>query len=248
MTYTVAIRSPKTGEIGVGITTCSIAVGGLCLFHSTAGDLVVSQAFASPEDGMVLKRAIDEGQTPAEGFERVRQVDPNLSFRQILVVPVTGEILAHSGPDCRSWSGHLSGTDFVVAGNVLAGPQVVQAMHDCVLATEGLELGDRLLAALEAGRAAGGQAGGDGRPLAERSGAIKIVDVAGSPGLPTLDLRVDMHFSAVHELRRLLEFHKVYGAYSALRDKTPRESPSMIEYEDRWLRGGAALERPSVFR
>lgn len=248
MTYTVAIRSAETGEIGVGITTCSIAVGGLCLFHSARGDLVVSQAFACPEDGMVMKRALDEGRSPAEGFECVRQADPDLSYRQILVVPVTGEVLAHSGPDCRSWAGHLSGDGFVAAGNVLAGPQVVQAMHDSVLETAGLELGDRLLAALEAGRAAGGQATGDGRPLAERSAAIKIVDVTRSPGLPTLDLRVDMHFSAVHELRRLVEFHKVYGEYSALRDKIPRQSPSMVDYEDRWLRGAGVLERPSVFK
>lgn len=248
MTYTVAIRSPETGEIGVGITTCSIAVGGLCLFHSVRGDLVVSQAFASPEDGMILRRALDEGRSPEEGLERVRQADPDYSYRQIMVIPVTGDVLAYSGPDCRTWTGHLTGDGFVAAGNVLAGPQVVKAMHDSVLDTAGLPLGDRLLAALEAGRAAGGQAGGDGRPLAERSAAIKIVDTATSPGLPTLDLRVDMHFSAVHELRRLLEFHKIYGEYSTLRDKTPRQSPSMIEYEDRWLRNAGALERPSVFK
>lgn len=248
MTYTVAIRSAETGEIGVGITTCSIAVGGLCLFHSVGGDLVISQAFASPKDGMVMKRALDEGRSPAEGLERVRQTDPDLSYRQILVIPVTGEVLAHSGPDCRPWSGHLSGDGFVVAGNVLAGPQVVKAMHDAVLQTAGLAMGDRVLAALEAGRAAGGQATGDGRPLAERSAAIKVVDIGRSPGLLALDLRVDMHFSALHELRRLMEFHKVYGEYSALRDKTPRQSPSMVEYEDRWLRGASVLERPSVFK
>jgi hypothetical protein len=57
-----------------------------------------------------------------------------------------------------------------------------------------------------------------------------------------------MYFSAVHELRRLVEFHKVYGEYSALRDKIPRQSPSMVDYEDRWLRGAGVLERPSVFK
>ena len=248
MTYTVAIRSPGTGEIGVGMTTCSIAVGGLCPFHSVRGDLVVSQAYASPDDGLIITRALDEGGTPAGGFELVRQADPHLSYRQIMVVPATGEILAHTGPDCRPWAGHLHGEHFVVAGNVLAGPQVVAAMRDSVLETEGLEIGDRLLLALEAGRAAGGQAAGDGRPLAERSAAIKVVDTSRSPGLPRLDLRVDMHFSALHELRRLAEFHKVYGEYSALRDKNPPQSPSMVEYEDRWLRGTSVVERPSVFK
>lgn len=248
MTYTVAIRSSETGEIGVGITTCSIAVGGLCLFHSAKGDLVVSQAYASPDDGMVMKRALDEGRSPSDGFELIRQADPHLSYRQILVIPVRGEILAYSGPDCRPWSGHLTGDDFVAAGNVLAGPQVVKAMHDAVLETAGLAVGDRLLIALEAGRTAGGQAMSDGRPLAERSAAIKVVEIGRSAGLPTLDLRVDMHFSALHELRRLMDFHKIYSEYSTLRDKYPPQSPSMVEYEDQWLRSGKFVECPSVFK
>lgn len=248
MTYTVAIRSFETGEIGVGITTCSIAVGGLCLFHSVKGDLVVSQAYASPDDGLIMKRALDEGRRPADGFELIRQADRHLSYRQILVFPVSGETLAYSGPDCRPWSGHLSSDGFVVAGNVLAGPQVVESMRNAVLETEGLAMGDRLLKALEAGRAAGGQATGDGRPLAERSAAIKVVDIEQSPSLSKLDLRVDLHFSALHELRRLLEFHKIYGEYSALRDKIPPQSPSMVEYEDHWLRGTNVVERPSVFK
>lgn len=249
MTYTVAIRSAETGEIGVGITTCSIAVGGLCLFTSLKGDLIVSQAYASPDDGQIVKQALDQGRQPAEGLELARQADRHLSYRQILIVPVQGDVLAHSGPDCRPWSGHLSGDHFVVAGNVLAGPQVLEAMRDAVLDSAELELGDRLLRAIEAGREAGGQAAGDGRPLAERSAAIKVIDNSHSPGLAKLDLRVDMHFSAVHELRRLLEFHRIYGDYSALRDKDPPRSPSMVEYENDWLKGrGNLLERPSVFR
>jgi uncharacterized Ntn-hydrolase superfamily protein len=249
MTFTIAVRSPKLGQVGVGLATCSIAAGGLCAFYSHAGDLIVSQAYASPEDGYLLAREMDKGATPEEAFAVVKKADPYIEFRQIMVVPRSGPIFAHSGPSARPWVGHIADQDFVVAGNVLAGERVVKAMRDAYVSAESEPLAERILRALEAGRDAGGQAGGTGAALTERSASIKITKTGDSPGFAVLDLRVDIHHSAVHEMRRLYEFHNIYGEYSKLRDKSPKDSPSMVDYEAEYLRKSkTVIERPSVYR
>jgi uncharacterized Ntn-hydrolase superfamily protein len=248
MTFTVAIRSPKDQRIGVGVTTCSIAAGGLCLFYSKRGDLVVSQAYASPADGYRLAEYLNQGMGPADAFEKVRALDNDISYRQILVVPVEGPIFAYTGENPRPWCGHLVGENYVVAGNILAGKQVVEAMervaspHD-----KGLE--EMLLQSMEAGRDAGGQATPAGAALTERSAALKITSTGEMPCFPLLDLRVDLHHSAVHEMRRLYEFHCVYAQYSAIRDRSPKDSPSMVEFEAAYIKGlPSVIERPSIFR
>ncbi len=179
MTYTLAIRSPQTNQIGVGITTCSIAFGGQAPFYTNAGDLIVSQAFAS-------------------------------------------DVLANAG--------------------------VLEAMAESVHRSTDLPLGERLLLALEAGRDAGGQAAG-GAHLTERSAMLKITRTAERPGFPELDLRVDLHASALHEMRRLLPAYTVYNRYSKLRDQSRATAPSMAEYEAaNQHHDGQLVQRPSIFR
>jgi uncharacterized Ntn-hydrolase superfamily protein len=103
--------------------------------------------------------------------------------------------------------------------------------------------------ALEAGRDAGGQALQDRTAPTERSASLCVLDGGDERMVRTLDLRVDMHNSAVHELRRLFEVNKVYGVYSDRRDCTPADTPSIVAFEAQALReGGTFATRPSCYR
>ncbi len=257
MTYTVIIRDPDSREIGLGIATCSIAFAGQAPFHTPRGDLVVSQAFACGADGWDMANRMAAGAAPDEAFESLRSRDPGLSYRQILAVPVSGPLFAHSGEDARPWRGHeighatgqTGGVDFIAAGNVLAGPEVVAAMSASVQANAAQPMAERLLSALEAARDAGGQAAA-GMRLTERSAGLKITSFGDRPGFTRLDLRVDLHPSALHEMRRLLASYQVYADYADLRDQTPDTAPSMAAYEaEHWRAAdGKALDRPGLGR
>ena len=111
------------------------------------------------------------------------------------------------------------------------------------------DLGERLLRAIEAGRDAGGQATPDGTAITERSSSLCVLGAGEDRAIRRLDLRVDMHGSAVHEMRRLFEVHKVYGDYAEQRDQRPAETPSMMVFEAEALtKGGVFASRPSCFR
>jgi len=105
-----------------------------------------------------------------------------------------GRSARHTGRDCVGWAGHLAGAEVSVAGNMLAGPVVLEATRDAFLATAGLPLAERLLAALEAGEAAGGDRRG------RQSAALQV---ASADPYPDLDIRADDHPDPIAELRRL---------------------------------------------
>lgn len=249
MTYTIMARSPETGEIGLAMTTVSIAAGGLCFFYTRRGDLVTSQAFARAALGHAMSDEMERGRPAAECLRHAMTLDPGIAYRQLAILPVQGSPVAWSGADCRPYAGHIIEDELVIAGNVLAGPGVLKAMRDGFGAPDGRAFADRLIGALEAGRRAGGQATPEGRGLSERSAIVRILRPGERAGPPLLDLRVDLHHSAVHELRRLYEIHKTYAGYARLRDEEPARCPSIVAFEDEAIaRGGLFAERPSCFR
>ena len=249
MTFTIAGRCPRTGEAGLASATVSLAVGGLCPWFTSHGDIVASQAYASKRNGVLMWRAMEAGRGAAAALAQPGTHDADIAFRQLLVLPREGPPVAFSGERCRPWSGHLLDADCVVAGNVLAGAAVVRAMRDAFHGAPDRNLGERLLIALEAGRDAGGQAMPDGAPLTERSASLCVLGGGADAAIRHTDLRVDMHGSAVHELRRLFEIYQVYGPYSDLRDTDPARTPPMAAFEADALRhGGAFATRPSCFR
>ena len=194
-------------------------------------------------------RAMETGHSAAEAIAVVQAQDPDVDYRQLLILPRDGAPAVVTGGRCRPWAGHTVGDDFAVAGNVLAGQHVVAAMADVFKASVGCALDERLLRALEAGRDAGGQAMPDRTPLTERSASLCVLGSGEERSIRRLDLRVDMHHSAVHELRRMAEIYAVYGAYSDQRDRHPAETPSMVAFEAEALRqGGPFLTRPSCYR
>jgi uncharacterized Ntn-hydrolase superfamily protein len=249
MTFTVVARCRVSGQAGLALATVSIAAGGLCPFFTQRGDIAVCQAYASPRIGYRMASGMESGETPETVFAAARAMDAHSSYRQLILLGRDGETLAYSGPDCRPWSGHIIDDDVVVAGNVLAGRHVIEAMLRAFRASAGQHLSERLLRALEAGREAGGQATADGLGLSERSAMVRVLGGGEAAGWPVLDLRVDLHNTAIHELRRLYQVHGIYASYSDRRENDPPNAGSIVGYEAEAIKlGGAFSERPSVYR
>ena len=229
MTYTVIGVCPESARLGVGITTYSIGVGGYCPFFERGVAALSTQAFANPALGPLALAALREVADPERALDQLAEADPGFKWRQVVIATQDGRVAAHTGPHTRPWSGHVTGEGFAAFGNVLAGESTVQAMADAWRAGAGDDLPERLLAALEAGRDAGGQANADGVHVAERSSALIV---RGADIVEDLDLRVDLHDDAVGELRRLYERYRVYLPYYALRARSPAETPP----QDAWAR------------
>ncbi|WP_341912089.1 DUF1028 domain-containing protein [Ferrovibrio terrae] len=249
MTFTVVARCRESGQAGLALATVSIAAGGLCPFFTQRGDIAVCQAYASPRIGYRMASGMERGESPDAVFAAARAMDAHPHYRQLILLSRSGETLAYSGSDCRPWAGHIIEDDVVVAGNVLAGRQVIEAMLQVFKASAGESLSERLLLALEAGRDAGGQATADGLGLSERSAMVRVLGSGEAAGWPVLDLRVDLHNSAIHELRRLYQVHGVYAGYSDRRENDPPNAGSIVGYEAEAIkRGGVFSGRPSVYR
>ena len=235
MTYTILAADRDRGEVGIGITTGSINVGGLAPFFSVHGDVVTSQAYALRQVGIELTRALNDGENLADAFARTQEQDgANFAYRQVAAIRRDGTLKCHTGDKCRPWAGHLAGDGWVVMGNVLKGPGVLDGMAAGFEGSAGAPLWDRLLRGLEGGRDAGGQATPDGQHMRERSAAVRVL--AGDL-MTSFDLRVDLHKAAVDEARRLSKIIAAIEEYNQLRGKHPPDTPMIFDWEAEHLKG-----------
>jgi uncharacterized Ntn-hydrolase superfamily protein len=201
MTWSILMRDPTTGEIGVAVASRFLAAGALCPRIEGGVGAAASQALVNPYlaiDALALLRA---GQAPEAALAALVAADPGRATRQLHLLAADGRLAAHTGADCVGWCGHLAGPDVSVAGNMLAGPAVLEATLAAALAAAGLPLAERLLAAMEAGEAAGGD---------KRGRQSAAMQVGSADPVPDLDLRVDDHPDPLAELRRL---HAVWRGY-----------------------------------
>jgi uncharacterized Ntn-hydrolase superfamily protein len=233
MTYSIIARCPKTGRLGLGITTFSIAAGGRCEGILAGVGICKTQAYVNRGNDPLAIELLAQGFTPAHVMSQLAANDPDHAYRQIAIMDREGNGVGHTGSGTRPWSGHKVGPGYVAFGNVLAGPQVVEAIVAGFLADPEAPLEFRLLSALEGGRNAGGQVGAEGH-LTERSAAIRIV---ADPDYPDIDVRVDLHDDAVVELRRVLEEFKRYEVFYRERGRNPREAITQDEFVARLERG-----------
>jgi uncharacterized Ntn-hydrolase superfamily protein len=181
MTFSLVARCPDTGMFGVGISSSSPAVAARCS-HARAGvGAVASQNVTDPALGPLALDLMEAGQDAAGAIAGVRAQGSHLDYRQVLAVDAAGRTAIHSGAKALGIWAEAQGPDVASGGNLLAGPDVPQAIVDGFLASRG-HLGDRLVAALRAGLAAGGEAW----PV--HSAGIKVVDRL---GWPLVDLRCD---------------------------------------------------------
>jgi uncharacterized Ntn-hydrolase superfamily protein len=229
MTYTVLAHCPRSGQLGIGIATYSLAVGGYCPAIRGSLGAVSTQAFVNLKLGSLALRLLEQGFAPTKVLAELMEDDPQIAYRQVGIVDASGATAVHTGENTRPWSGHLTGDGYIVMGNVLAGEVVLQAMAAAFEAASGEDLDERLLRTLEAGRDAGGQQTADGTHLNERSAAV-ITHSHRDYG--HIDLRVDAHDTAVEELRRVHGIYKPFVPYYQLRHDNPEDTPA----QDVWAR------------
>lgn len=201
MTWSILARDPATGEIGAAVASRFLAAGALVPRVEGGVGAACTQALVNPflaPDALARLRA---GEAPDLALAALLAADPGTAARQVHVLAADGRAARHTGAACLGWCGHVSGADVSVAGNMLAGPEVLAATRDTFLATSGRPLAERLLAAMEAGEAAGGDKRG------RQSAAIQV---ASRDPYPDLDLRADDHPDPLAELRRL---HAVWRGY-----------------------------------
>lgn len=227
MTYTLIARCSRTGRLGIGIATYSLAVGGYCPLVRGQLGAVSSQAFVNLKLGRLALNLLAQGFGAAKVMAELAAEDAKFDYRQVGIVDADGSAVAHTGARTQPWSGHVAEADFLAMGNVLAGEEVVSMMAEAFKACSGEELDERLLRALEAGRDAGGQQAADGSHLTERSAAL-IVHAHRDYG--ALDLRIDALPAAVDELRRLHTLYKPYVPYYELRHHSPEKTPPQAEW------------------
>lgn len=206
MTFSIVAFDPAENALGVAVASKFLAVGAVVGWAEAGKGAIATQAFAKIGFGPDGLKLLGGGKSAAQTLAELLQNDPKAADRQVGIVDARGGAAAHSGASCFDWAGHIVGESFTCQGNILTGPEVIQAMADVFRATTG-SLEDRLFAALTAGD----QAGGDRR--GRQSAAILVVKPGGGYGGDTdryLDLRVDDHADPVPELGKLLRLHRLY--------------------------------------
>ena len=194
-TFSIAARCPRTGQLGVAVASAVPAVGGLCPYVRAGIGAVSTQSWVNPYLAARILDGLAGGQGPDAALSAALATDDRPDLRQIGLVDAHGTGAAWTGVGCMEAAGHRTGADYAVQGNMLAGPGVIDAMAEAFEGSAARDLGERLMRALEAGDAAGGDKRG------KQSAALRIV---AHEDYPLLDLRVDEHPEPVTELRRVL--------------------------------------------
>jgi uncharacterized Ntn-hydrolase superfamily protein len=181
MTFSLVARCAETGMFGVAISSSSPAVAARCSYARAGVGAVASQNITDPTLGPLALDLMERGLSAAEAVAEVRRRGAFIEYRQVLAVDAKGRTAIHSGPNALGIWTEAEGPDVASGGNLLANDGVPQAIVDGFLASSG-HLGDRLIAAMRAGLAAGGEAG----PV--HSAGLKLVDRV---AWPVADLRCD---------------------------------------------------------
>jgi uncharacterized Ntn-hydrolase superfamily protein len=195
MTWSIVARDAQ-GHCGVAVASRFFAVGALCPHAQSGAGALATQALVNPLLAAPALAGMAEGRAPAELLAALLATDAGSTHRQFHMVDALGRAAAHTGIDCIDWCGHTVRDGFSVAGNMLAGPQVIEATADSYAAHPSLPFAERLLTALAAGEAAGGDKRG------KQAAALLVYN---GQDYPALDIRVDDHAEPMIELRRLYD-------------------------------------------
>jgi uncharacterized Ntn-hydrolase superfamily protein len=194
MTWSIIAKDKDTGHLAVAVATKFFAVGARVPFIVAGIGAIATQALINPFYGVDGLKLLREGLSPSEVVKRLLADDSGRDHRQVHVMDASGRIAAHTGAACVDWCGHIAGEGFSVAGNMLTGAGVIEATAAAYTGGIGLPFAQRLVAAMRAGEAAGGDKRG------RQSAALLI---HGEEQWSDLDLRVDDHIDPLAELERL---------------------------------------------
>lgn len=204
-TFSIAAVDPRTGEVGVAVTTRVPCVGNGVPWVRAGVGAVATQANTRTAYGEELLDAIASGASPANALSRLLAADSGATSRQVGVIARDGRSAQHTGSGASAWAGHRAGENYVTQGNILVGPEVLEAVAKSFESSEGepRHLADRLIDALAAGQATGG----DRRHGRLQSAAVVIADAREgrsrrADGI-TANINVCEHPEPVRELRRI---------------------------------------------
>jgi len=207
-TFSIVARDVASGDLGVAAQSRRFNVGAVVPWAEAGVGAVATQAFAEPGYGPRALELLRAGVAAGQALDRLLAADPGAAVRQVAVVDARGEVAVHTGAGCIPFAGHRAGDGFAVQGNLLATDRVCDAMARAFERAHGA-LPSRLLAALDAGQAAGGDARG-------RESAALFVVRSVSESEPwrnrAVDLRVENHRKPIAELQRLLHIHQAFAA------------------------------------
>jgi uncharacterized Ntn-hydrolase superfamily protein len=205
-TYSIVARDLETGQIGVAVQSHWFSVGPIVPWAEAGVGAVATQSFVDPTYGPLGLEMMRAGRSAPEALRALVSTDADSAVRQVAMIDAQGRVAAHTGSRCIFAAGHHVGDQYSTEANLMDKPTVWDAMSRAYEGTDG-DLAERLLAALEAAEAEGGDIRG------KQSAAIVIVK-AESTGKPWVDrifdLRVEDHAAPVEELRRLVTLQRAY--------------------------------------
>lgn len=194
MTFSAIALCPRTGQLGVGAVTGTPGVGTLLVWALRRVGAIATQAWVNPYLGVDGLDLLDNGHPAQKALDAVIAMDDGRDLRQLGIVDAKGRTAVWTGKDCEQWAGHRTGEGWTVQGNMLVTKKTVEACAEVAAGSTDLDLVERLMRALEAGEAAGGDKRGS------RSATVYIVD---SEQFPLWDLRIDDDRDPLTALRAL---------------------------------------------
>jgi uncharacterized Ntn-hydrolase superfamily protein len=194
MTWSLIALDRNTGEVGIAAATKFFAVGARIPFIAPGFGAIATQALVNPFYGIDGLEHLRAGYAPDQVLDLLLSADPGRAHRQAHLIDMKGTIAAHTGECCLAWAGQFRGDAFSVAGNMLAGPKVIERTSEAYSDNFDLPLARRLIVAMQAGQAGGGDRRG------KQSASLLIF---GSDEWSWLDLRIDDHPDPLSELERL---------------------------------------------
>lgn len=197
-TFSIVGRCQRTGQLGVGVSTADVGAGRLVTWARAGVGAVATQSWPNLYLAIDALQLMQAGASGPEALDAVLRDDPGRVVRQLGIVDARGGSASFSGDECIDWYGEVKGPNFAAQGNMLFRGDTVSALADSFQSTEGtdLDLAERLMRALEAGQAGGGDKRG------RQCAALLVVD---REEFPLWDVRVDEHPQPVAELRRVYE-------------------------------------------
>jgi uncharacterized Ntn-hydrolase superfamily protein len=242
-TFSIVAYDPANGDLGVAVASKFLSVGAVVPWAEAGVGAVATQAWANTSYGPRGLDMMRAGNSSGMAGRMLIAEDTGAAQRQFGMVDATGRAFSHTGAECFAWAGGRTGENYAAQGNILAGPQVVDALAETFEQAQG-ELAERLLTALAAGQAAGGDKRG------QESAALLVVRKNGGyAGYNDryLDLRVDDHEVPIEELKRLFRLHHLYFDRPKAEDLIAIDEPVARELQSIMVRRGFVVEIDGIW-
>ena len=227
MTYSIVARDPKTGELGVAVQSRAFNTGAVVPWGAPGVGVVATQSYTEPGYGPRGLDLLRAGKSSEQALAELVAADDDSAYRQVAILDAQGRVAVHVGESCIPAAGFAAGDGFSAQANMVDSERVWESMAEAFEHSDGA-LAERLLAALDAAEAAGGDWRG------RQAGGIVVVGAEGEPWVREIDLRVDDHSDPLGELRRLLRLRRAYQAMREPPGPSQDDLDALPELDRQW--------------